>query len=233
MFYFSTDDRLLPEAVATGVRLLEERPECALAVGEHRYIAADGTELRQSNKHPARGDHYLMLLESNFIEAPCSALHRRSSLSMTGVFDENLRVGEDWQLYLRTARHCAMISHNAIVSEYRQHDSNASRNAELMLSGCRHVLQMELPYIEGDRAKLRLQQNCLRFVDRRFGRHLARELIHDRRLKTPENRRKLKVLRRHYSVGFVAVVLSRLLPAHIVNALFARRSHLPGMRTGA
>jgi hypothetical protein len=216
VLFLDADDRLLPEAVATGVRLLEDRPECALAVGEHRYIAADGAELRQSNKHPARGDHYLMLLESNFIEAPCSALHRRSSLSVTGVFDENLRVGEDWELYLRTARRCSIISHDAIVSEYRQHDSNVSRNAELMLSGCRHVLQMELPFIEGDRAKLRLQQNCLRFVDRRFGRHLARELIRDGRLKTPENRRKLKLLRRHYAVGFVAVVLSRFLPPYLV-----------------
>jgi hypothetical protein len=78
VLFLDHDDRLLPEAVATGVRLLEEHPECAVAVGEHRYIGADGTELGYSNKRAAGRDHYLMLLEGNFVETPCSALHRRS-----------------------------------------------------------------------------------------------------------------------------------------------------------
>lgn len=220
VLFLDSDDRLLPEAVATGVRLLEGHPECSVAVGEHRYIGADGTLLGYSNKHSVGRDHYRMLLKHNFIETPCSALHRRSSLLVTGVFDETLRVGEDHELYLRTARRTAMIGHDAAVSEYRLHDANVSRNAELMLSESYRVVEMELPHVQGDREKLRLHRSGLRFVERRFGRQLSRELIRDGQLTSPEGRRKLKLLKRHYPLGFAAVVLSRLLPVGLLKTMF-------------
>jgi len=225
VLFLDHDDRLLPEAVATGVRLLEEHPECAVAVGEHRYIGGDGTELGYSNKRAAGRDHYLMLLEGNFIETPCSALHRRSSFSVTGVFDESVQGAEDHELYLRTARGSTFIGHDATVSEYRLHDSNTSRNAELMLSVCHRVLQMELPYLQGGGAKLRLHRRGIKFVERHFGGQLTRELIRDGRLMRPENRRKLSLLGRHYAVGFAAVVLSKLVPASLLSVLLASRAH--------
>jgi glycosyltransferase involved in cell wall biosynthesis len=226
VLFLDHDDRLLPEAVATGVRLLEEHPECAVAVGEHRYIGADGRELGYSNKRAAGRDHYLMLLEGNFIETPCSALHRRSSFSVTGVFDESVQGAEDHELYLRTARRSAFIGHDATVSEYRLHDSNTSRNAELMLSVSHRVIQMEVPYLQGgEAAKLRSHRRGMRFVERHFGGQLTRELIRDGRLMRPENRRKLKLLRRHYAVGFAAVVLSKLVPVSLLNGLLALRAH--------
>jgi glycosyltransferase involved in cell wall biosynthesis len=225
VLFLDHDDRLLPEAVATGVRLLEEHPECAVAVGEHRYIGADGTELGYSNKRAAGRDHYLMLLEGNFVETPCSALHRRSSFFVTGVFDESVQGAEDHELYLRTARRSAFIGHDATVSEYRLHDCNTSRNAELMLSVSHRVIQMEVPYLQGGGvAKLRSHRRGMRFVERHFGGQLTRELIRDGRLMKPENRRKLKLLRRHYAVGFAAVVLSKLMPVSLLNGLLALRA---------
>jgi hypothetical protein len=222
--FLDHDDRLLPEAVATRVRLLEEHPECAVAVGEHRYIGGDGTELGYSNKQVAGRDHYLMLLEGNFIETTCSALHRRSSFSVTGVFDESVQGAEDHELYLRTARRSTFIGHDATVSEYRLHDSNTSRNAELMLSVSHRVIQMVLPYLQGGGAKLRSHRHGMRFVERHFGGQLTRELIRDGRLMRPENRRKLRLLRRHYAVGFAAVVLSKLVPVSLLDVLFALRA---------
>src|ERR1700677_2300753 len=70
VLFLDHDDRLLPHAVETRVRLLEEHRECALAVGEHRYIGADGKAIGCSNKRASGRDHYLMLLEHNFIETP-------------------------------------------------------------------------------------------------------------------------------------------------------------------
>src|SRR6201999_4142542 len=36
ILFLDYDDRLLPRAVEINVKLLEEHPECAMAVGEHR-----------------------------------------------------------------------------------------------------------------------------------------------------------------------------------------------------
>lgn len=225
VLFLDHDDRLLPWAVETGVRLLEEHPECSLAVGEHWYIGPDGTALGHSNKCAAGRDHYQMLLEHNFIETPCSALHRRSGLALTGVFDENLSVAEDHEFYLRTARQSTWVAHEAPVAEYRLHESSISRDAERMLEMSYRVLEMELPYLQGDRKKLRAHGRGIKFLERHYGRRLTRELLGNGRLTTPENKRKLKLLRLHYPLGFAAVLVSQFMPPKLLNRLLASRAH--------
>ena len=223
--FLDHDDRLLPRAIETGVKLLEEHPECAHAVGEHWYIGADGRAIGYSNKRAAGRDHYLMLLEHNFIETPCSALHRRSGLLLTGGFDESLKGAEDHEFYLRTARQSTWVAHEAPVAEYRLHDSNASRNTERVLRTSYQVLAMELPYLQGDPDKLRSHRRGIKFVERHYGRRLTRELINNGSLVTPENRRKLKLLGRHYPLGFAAVVVSQILHRKLLNLLLASQTH--------
>jgi glycosyltransferase involved in cell wall biosynthesis len=225
VLFLDHDDRLLPRAVATGVRLLEENPECALAVGEHRYIGPDGRAIGHSNKRAAGRDHYLMLLEHNFIETPCSALHRRSGLDVIGGFDESLHGAEDHEFYLRIARKSTWVAHEAPVAEYRIHDSSASSNTERMLLTSYRVLQMELPYLRADREKLRSYRRGIKFVERLYGRRLTRELIGNGSLLSPESRSKLKLLRRHYPLGFAAVVVGRILHPKLLNLLLPSQAN--------
>jgi hypothetical protein len=222
--FLDHDDRLLPKAIELGVKVLEEQPECAMAVGEHRYIQADGTEIGYSSKHTTGRDHYGELLEHNFIETPCSVLHRRSALDLTGLFVERVQGAEDYELYLRTARQSPVITHDAPVAEYRLHDANISGDAERMFMVSLEVLEMELPFVQGDREKVRMHRRGVRFVQRQFGRRLTRELVGNRQ-PGEENRRKLGLLWRNYRVGWFAVMVSRLLPARLVNRLIVARVH--------
>lgn len=213
--FLDHDDRLLPEAIETGARLLEAHPECAMTVGEHRYIGPDGSVLGRSNKCAAGRDHYRMLLGQNFIESPSSALHRHSTFSVTGIFDETMKVSEDYEFYLRTARTNALIGHMALVSEYRVYDSSTSRNPELMLLFTMRALEMELPYVRGHRMRARSHRQGSKSIARYFGRQLTLDLIRNQKPYQAESQRKLKLLRRYYAVGYVAVLLSRLLPARL------------------
>jgi glycosyltransferase involved in cell wall biosynthesis len=215
--FLDHDDRLLPEAIETGVRLLARHPEYAMAIGEHRYIGQDGVTLGYSSKHVVGRNHYLELLEHNFIESPCSVLHRRAALPSTGVFNESVRGAEDYELYLRIARKGKLIVHEAVVAEYRQHDASLSRDAELMILETCRVLQMELPYLKGNWKKLRQHDRGHQFLRRHFGRRLTRELIRSGWLTIPEAQRKLKLLRQYYPLGFVAVALTRLLPSRLLH----------------
>jgi hypothetical protein len=165
-----------------------------------------------------------MLLEHNFIETPCSALHRRSGLESTGGFDENLKGAEDHEFYLRTARQSTWVAHEAPVAEYRLHDSNASRDTERVLRTSYQVLEMELPYLKGDPDKLRSYRRGVKFVERHYGRRLTRELMNNGSLVTPENRRKLKLLGRHYPLGFAAVVVSQFLHPKLLKLLLASQA---------
>ena len=225
VLFLDHDDRLLPRAVEIGVRLLGEHPECALAVGEHQYIGADGRAIGYSNKHAAGRDHYLMLLEHNFIETPCSALHRRSGIALTGGFDESLEGAEDLEFYLRTARQSPWVAHEAPVAEYRLHESSMSRDAERMLEVSYRVLEMELPYLQGNPKKLRARRRGVKFVERQYGRRLTRELLGSGSLTTAGNQRKLKLLRRHYPLGFAVVLVCQFLHPKLLNLLLASQAH--------
>ena len=171
---------------------------------------------RLSTRTCASGERVALLM-NNFIETPCSVVHRRSALPITGVFDESVQGAEDYELYLRIARQSELILHEAVVAEYRLHDGSLSRDAEQMILVTHRVLQMELPYLRGNRKKLRQLDRGRLFVRRHFGRRLTRELMGSGRLTIPEAQRKLKLLRRYYPLGFVAVALSRLLPAWLLN----------------
>ena len=37
--FLDADDRLKPEAIETGLRVLAGRPECAMAVGDHLFVS--------------------------------------------------------------------------------------------------------------------------------------------------------------------------------------------------
>jgi hypothetical protein len=141
-----------------------------------------------------------------------------------GLFDETVQGAEDYELYLRTARQSAFIAHGETVAEYRLHGASATRNAERMLLVTDRVLDMELSYLQGNAEKLRLHRRGVRFFKRHYGRRLARELMGSPM--SQDYRRKLKLLRHHYGVGFSAVVVSRLLPASLLRALLASRSQL-------
>jgi glycosyltransferase involved in cell wall biosynthesis len=233
VLFLDHDDRLLPRGVETGVELLEEHPECSVAVGEHRYIGADGQPIGCSNKRAAGRDPYPMLLEHNFIETPCSALHRRSGLALTGVFDESVQGAEDHELYLRTARQSACIAHEVPVAEYRLHETNTSRDAEKMLLVSYRVMEMELPYLKGDPEKLRLHRRGVKFLERQYGRRLTRELINKGRPITQEYQRKLERLRQHYVLGFAVVLVSLFLPSKLLNLLLPSHGIVPGKRSVA
>ena len=105
----------------------------------------------------------------NFIETPCSALHRRSGLASTGVFDESVQGAEDHELYLRTARQSTWIAHEAPVAEYRLHDSNTSRDAEQMLWSVIGSWRWSCRTCRVTRRKLRLHRRGSSFCNDNMG----------------------------------------------------------------
>jgi len=126
--------------------------------------------------------------------------------------------------YLRIARQGPLIAHDKEVSEYRLHGTSSSRNAESMLEEACRVLEMELPYLHGDREKLRARAKGVRFMQRHYGRRLTREIMSVHSLLDPDNRRKLDLLRRNYVLGFAVVLCSRMLPQRVVQMLLSART---------
>lgn len=214
LVFLDADDRLMPEAIEAGLRVLVRQPECALTVGDHLFVSTDGSYLAKSCKDFLPVRHYEALLKSNCFEMISSILFRRSIFDQIGGFDPDLRVAEDYDLYLRIARHHAICFHPAVVAEYRMHQSNASRNSELMLITTLQVLKRHRPLIRSHPVRLLAYLEGTRNWRRQYGRQLARELARSfSTLQTGDLQRKILLLAVHYPQGLLLLLLLRIMPS--------------------
>jgi glycosyltransferase involved in cell wall biosynthesis len=209
--FLDADDRLLPEAIKTGLDVLQERPECAMTIGDHLFVREDGSYLAHSRKEFRGSSHYEALLVSNFIEMISSVLFRRSVFEAVGGFDPQLRVAEDYELYLRIARDFPVCCHTSVVAEYRQHKSNVSHNSELMLTLTLQVLKREARHTFGDIRRLDAFLEGLRTWRRQYGRQLTAELARSfSTLKPGALRHKILLLADYYPQGLLVLLLVKL-----------------------
>jgi glycosyltransferase involved in cell wall biosynthesis len=146
--FLDADDRLLPNAVEVGMEELLAAPEAAFAAGRPRDIDRAGKVIREAVQPLITRDHYLKLLEECFIWSGSSLVYRRAPLEAVGAFNESRVAADDYELYLKLAREFPVICHDTIVTEYRRHGFNTTRNAGLVLSS-------QIQVLNGQRRRLR------------------------------------------------------------------------------
>ncbi|HMU53777.1 MAG TPA: glycosyltransferase [Nitrospira sp.] len=130
VLFLDADDRLLPNAVTTGVHALKARKDCAFVFGP---FVAIGTRNGLSDLPLDQNYDYAGLLKCNFIGNPGSVLYNKWVFSVVGNFDESNSPAADYDLYLRVARQFPIFCHHHAVVEYRKHGDNMSNDARVML----------------------------------------------------------------------------------------------------
>ena len=99
--FLDADDEWLPGKLARQVEFLSLRPEVGLVYTLIEQVDADGRITGVRPWKPGRDD-YAHLYHSNRI-ATSSVLVRRELLLRAGLFDESIRVTQDYDLWLRIA----------------------------------------------------------------------------------------------------------------------------------
>jgi len=148
--FLDSDDRLLPNALASNLRRFDAHPDCALVYGAYRFISRDGHPLQDAAFTPIGPDAYATMLRGNSIGMHATAMYRRDRLEAVGGFDPSYRACEDYELYLRLARLFPIASGNEIIAEYRQHARNMSNNSPLMLRTALAALESQASLIAND-----------------------------------------------------------------------------------
>lgn len=144
VLFLDADDRLLPNAIATGVHALEARRDCAFVFGPHVAI---GTRKGLSNLPLNQNYDYAELLKRNFIGNPGSVLYNRWVFSVVGTFDESNSPAADYDLYLRVTRRFPIFCHHHAVVEYRKHRDNMSNDGRVMLKATLTALKNQQRHI--------------------------------------------------------------------------------------
>jgi len=122
------DDIWEPEKLALQVDVMERNPEVGVVysdvyvIDEHDIIRGTGRRARYR-----RGKVAPELLKGNYIYCP-TVMFRASVLKKAGQFRTDLKIGEEYDMYLRLARICAFDFVDKPLARYRVHSDNASRD---------------------------------------------------------------------------------------------------------
>lgn len=210
--FLDADDRLLPNALAAGLRRFETHPECAFVAGRYQSIAADGSPLEDTHEALVEEDHYRRLLRRNYIVVPAAVLYRRRVLEQVGGFDPSVNAAADYDLYLRIARDHPIHCYEEAVAEYRQHGASMSRKSVLMLRTVLAVLGAQWDHLRADPQLRRDYRDGVRSWREYYGEQLAHEVRLRVRSRSGgvEVIRNIALLLRHYPRGLAGHVTRKL-----------------------
>lgn len=142
ILFLDADDLLLPSALEEGLNVLAAYPDAALAYGGYDEVSVSGD--RKSTEAEGHDNPFNALLRWNFIGMHGTVIYKTSVLQELGGFDTNLRVCEDWDVYLRLARYHDIRPYPCIAAEYRRVEGSLSKGNPLrMLDTAHAVLQRQ------------------------------------------------------------------------------------------
>jgi len=139
--FLDSDDLFLAHKLQAQLEVLQERPNLGLLAAGYQEVDRDLRFLRevkpwQQNSHLETSD---WLCHCPFV--PNSVVVRREWLERVGLFDEEMRYVEDWDLWLRLSHAgCRMGWLRQSVCLYRIHGQNMVRDVHQMKLGMVHML---------------------------------------------------------------------------------------------
>jgi glycosyltransferase involved in cell wall biosynthesis len=166
LVFLDADDRLLADALQSGLNCFQGYPECVFVSGHYRHINADGSARLQFPQRQLEIDPYETLLQRNYIGMHATVMYRRQIFEIVGGFATSLQSCEDYDMYLRIVRKHSVRRHDRIVAEYRSHEASMSMDAARMLRGVMAALAAQWRYINGDPVQVRAYRTGIR-INRR------------------------------------------------------------------
>jgi len=145
--FLDADDELLPDAVGSGVELLQRCPSLSCVVRLCQSMDSERRPLPTVHTPPGTPELYPVWLRRNFVWTPGAAVFRTEAISAIGGFPVDLAPAADYAVYLTLARNAAVMFDGREVVRYRQHDENMSRDPVLMLDATLGVLRRERRHV--------------------------------------------------------------------------------------
>ncbi len=131
--YLGSDDLWLPDFLAARVSRLEATPDALLAYGHCFLIDAQNLIIDCTRDWAGYTDGNVreMLLQQTFAPMSPTVLYRRANLEQEG-WDEKAKL-EDYDLYLRLSTAGDFAFDPRVLSAWRQHDYNTSKDFSWMI----------------------------------------------------------------------------------------------------
>lgn len=157
--FLDADDQWTTNKLEKQIQALHNSPELKLIAGDMSEIDINNQVLDASvlNKHHFLDKFkelngkpiphaFIELLRKNFIPTG-TVLIEKDTLLEAGLFNDNIRYGEDLELWVKVASRHPITCLPNILMLRRQHGSNSTQSAELMLTDLIKVMESVKSYI--------------------------------------------------------------------------------------
>jgi glycosyltransferase involved in cell wall biosynthesis len=179
VIFLDADDRLVPDAIATGIEALASHPDWAFVSGHVRRIEADGSPAGVPSHDHVHSDPLLDLLHTNYIWTPGVVMYRRRVFDSRDAFDASAGGSADYELNVRLARLFPVGCHHRIVLECRRHGANMSADLRYMLKSAVSVRRAQRRYLGDNPAALQALNAGIAVVQSDFGARLVDQVKAD------------------------------------------------------
>lgn len=130
----ASDDVILPHKTSCLVDYLEKNMGCAGVYGDVNHILANDLVIPRKTKNNNKYNFKDIALHKHYLPAPAQLL-RANKLKNINGFNPKFII-EDWSIFLDLTKTGETIDYiGNVVSLYRQHDSNMSKNHTKMHDG--------------------------------------------------------------------------------------------------
>ncbi|MBW4510593.1 MAG: glycosyltransferase [Scytonematopsis contorta HA4267-MV1] len=126
--FLDADDLWASDKLELQLEALQKNPEAGVAYSWIYFIDEEGKPAYAGSRILYEGNVYADLLLTNFLQSASNPLITKQALVSVGGFDPNIRLGEDWEFYLRLAAKWQYVVVQKYQFFYRQH-SNSSSNS--------------------------------------------------------------------------------------------------------
>lgn len=157
--FLDADDQYLPDALTDRLALMAADDSVALTFADVMSVDPQGRLVGyqfdywplfraflagRSGLVPLGENAFAMLL-AEMVCGTSSVLTRRSALEAVGGFDERYRISEDWDLWLKLARHGAVWCSTHRATRYLVRPGSTSRNMAELARTMRQVFDAQVP----------------------------------------------------------------------------------------
>ena len=146
--FLDADDLWLPTKLEKQLALFAANPALGVAYSRRILIDEQGRHLQFQQPELPRGNVLASMFRNNFI-CFSSAVVRREVLEEAGLFDENLALAIDYDLWLRIARRYSFDYVNEPLVKYRTGHASLSRRTEERLKTAAAIMDRFLDHHSG------------------------------------------------------------------------------------
>jgi glycosyltransferase involved in cell wall biosynthesis len=155
--FLDSDDLWSPEKLARQVEILRARPECRWCYTAISHIDGSGEPLAEpvfGPWLPCDGAVFERLVSGPVVIRTPSVLAARELVARAGGFDETIRSGEDYDLWLRLALASEVALLDEPLVQVRRHEANHTGDWEIAFAGRDRTLRKLQDVVDSNRRVL-------------------------------------------------------------------------------